>query len=569
MYTKNFIIALACIFLLLFLKSVWDNQPSRSSKIAYLWLLGLAIFSSFFIYTVVIPKGGLMGWDEAEHSLRGLILAKDVRSGQWLNVWKDTNAQTLWGPGYAWLLAFVYLIWGDSFIVASSLSLFFFASTPFLVYWLGLKVDDKRGWLTGLIAATLTVSNPFAIQLSALPMIESGLAFMLVLALLVRPAVTGSQNRFRFILSSLITAFIFLTKYNYGLMLVVSMIITDVCQYLYYQNKTNTKNNFKKSMFYGYSPFLVVVFAWFALGPSEKIKDFFFFMQNVPRIQSSLMSEYRLLYYPKLFISEYAVFPGVLALVIPFLLLGLMTSFQGHLYRISIFFVLSFIALTLHPLKDPRYFVPILPFLWLIVATGLISLLEWVSLKTQGFAYRMTVSAVMAFFLLVVPLNVYSNLKPKTPYLYDELLSRNQAAADTIKTVLVHVHEEIIRGRKLAVWGTFAEISPALIKWTLLNDKRTSDKIGNLIFDPPNEAGKDIGEELAAWFQEHSVDSVLTIYMSHDSLFFHHDYQTFNAWKLTYIQLFEESSQQYGWRAYEEESFVDAGIVMRIYRSRV
>jgi len=64
----------------------------------------------------------------------------------------------------------------------------------------------------------------------------------------------------------------------------------------------------------------------------------------------------------------------------------------------------------------------------------------------------------------------------------------------------LHGHEEIIRGGKLAVWGTFAEISPALIKWTLLNDKRTSDKIGNLIFDPPNESGKDIGEELAAWF---------------------------------------------------------------------
>jgi hypothetical protein len=133
----------------------------------------------------------------------------------------------------------------------------------------------------------------------------------------------------------------------------------------------------------------------------------------------------------------------------------------------------------------------------------------------------------------------------------------------------LHVYEEIIRGGKLAVWGTFAEISPALIKWMLLNDKRTSDKIGNLIFDPPNESGKDIGEELAAWFQEHSVDSVLAIYMSHDSPFFHHDYQTFTAWKLTYIQLFEESSQQYGWRAYQEESFVDAGIVMRIYRSRV
>lgn len=569
MYTKNFIIALACIFLLLFLKSVWNNQPSKSSKIAYLWLSGLAIFSSFVIYTVVILKGGLMGWDEAEHSLRGLILAKDIRSGHWLNVWKDTNAQTLWGPGYAWLLAFVYLMWGDSFVSASSLSLFFFASTPFLVYWLGLKVDEKRGWLTGLIAATLTVSTPFAIQLSALPMIESGLAFMLVLALLVRPAVIGSQNRFRFILSSLIAAFIFLTKYNYGLMLVSAMIITDVCQYIYYKNKTNTKNNFKKSIFYGYSPFLVVVFAWFALGPSEKINDFLFFMQNVPRIKSSLMSEYRLLYYPKLFISEYAVFPGVLVLVIPFLLLGLIRSFQGHLYRISIFFILSFIALTLHPLKDPRYFVPILPFLWLIVASGLISLLEWVSLKKLGFAYRMTVSAVMAFFLLVVPLNIYSNLKPKTPYLYDELLSQNQAAANTIKTILARISEEIIQGKKLAVWGTFAEISPALIKWMLLNDKRTSDKIGNLIFDPPKELGKDIGEGLAAWFEQYSVDSVLTIHVLQDSPFFHHDYQTFNVWKLAYIRLFEEISQQYGWREYEEESFVDAGIVMRIYRPRV
>lgn len=115
--------------------------------------------------------------------------------------------------------------------------------------------------------------------------------------------------------------------------------------------------------------------------------------------------------------------------------------------------------------------------------------------------------------------------------------------------------------------STFAEISPALIKWTVLNDKRTSETIDNLIFDPPKIMGKDIREGLDTWFQEHFVNSVLTIDVLHNSPFFHHDYQTFNAWKLTYIHLFAERSQKSGWRVHKEKNYDDTGIVMRIYRA--
>jgi len=553
----------------LFFRFLYKKALTREIQFSILWLVIIVFFAGILIFTSLFPVEGIIGWDDAEHSLRGLTIAKDIIHGDWSKLWDDTHAQTLWGPGYAWLFAWMYIMLGKTSMSGSFLSLIFFLMSAFVLYQIGLKMNRQRGWLIGSIAATLMLTTPYALQLSALAMIEPVLLFLLPFAILVRMNIDGENAHLKLIIFSLIVALIFLTKYNYGFLLFTATLIADILNLFQTTESRKRSKEILNLIIFGYAPLLIVIVLWFSWEHSKKIEGFLSLMKNVPRVESSLLSEYRLLYYPKLFFSEYCVYKWFPIIIAPFFIIGLWTGFRRNSARISIFFLISLIAVTIHPLKDTRYFIPLLPFLWLLMSSGIVTAVEWISQKFQDNIVKVLYAIIIIFFLIITPYYQYNNLIPKTPYLYSETLSRNPFVAKSIKEILTKINQEVEERHDLLVIGAFAELSPALIKLHLHTDKTTEIKNHDLLIDSLEKESKDYEKSLSSWITSHLDYSIIAIRISDNSPFYSQDYEGFNIWKRKYIDTLNTVCRKHRLILYYEKEFSEVGITVKIYRQKI
>lgn len=546
-----------------FFRAVWMDA-AKSPYSGILLLAALVVVIGVYISASVFPESGITGWDEARNALRALFIARDIKEANLAKLWQDTNAQTIWGPGYAWLLASVYIMTGESLSSAIILSLTLFLASAFLLYRIGLRLDPEKGWLVGLVSASLTLSAPQAIHLSVAPMIEHMVVFFLLLTVL---AGIDARTPFRMAVFSLLMALMFLTKYNYAILLLISKASADILEIILdYREKKKIGEKVKRILFYSYGPFLLIAATWFSIDSINKTGEFFSFVINIPRVESSPMSSDSLLFYPRLFLSAYSVFPWLSILLFPFLITGLWLSIGGAARRISILFLVSFLGITAHPYKAARFLVPILPFFWLFAALGLVGSLRWITQRMNKFASKAVEAVIVLFFLVIIPFKVCSAVKPQAPYYYSGAVSGNPAVTESVKAALRLVESEVSGGRGLAVWGTFAEMSPALIAWHLETTVGKEGKRYDLFLEPSR---KDAGgiEERISWLSKQSKFSIITFHVDRISPFYNDDYRIANAWKLDLVNFLSLYHENYGLKLQREEEFPDVGLTVRVYRS--
>ncbi|MGC2108023.1 MAG: hypothetical protein WA655_00810 [Candidatus Korobacteraceae bacterium] len=566
---RGILLSLAAWGLAGFFHSTWKQAASGASRKAVLCVAGFAVLAGILIYTIVFSKSGLMGWDDAENARRSLVIAQDFSTGRWLQLWNDINAQVLWGPGYALALAWGYTALGATYATGCILSLFFYLLASVAVYRIAVILDRDHGWLIGLIAASLLLSSPAAIQLSATTMSEPFLMFLLPATLLVRLNDASSCQPGRLVAFSLLSAVVFLSKYNYGLLIILSIFLVDLWDYVRLRSDRTVQaytRSWTQLFAFGYLPFIVVTIAWFSINTKAKLDGFRYFMINVPRVQSSVFSDYRLFYYPRLFSTQYMSASWLPWVILPFLVIGLCAGRRSPARKISVFFLISAAAATAHALKAPRYFVPLLPFLWIIVGYGVSVALRWLAARTPRTVERTALVATASLFLVVAPIEAYGRLVSDAPYVYNGNLSRNPDVIHALTEMTSTIRSEAHGARQMAVWGTFAEFSPALVSWNLLTAEDTAPLAATLLFDPPQESSKDPDGTVAEWLRDHPQATLCAIYMSDGSPLHHRDYQVFNSWKRTYVDDMQNNYRRYGWRLNRESSFPEAGVTMRIYK---
>jgi hypothetical protein len=168
-------------------------------------------------------------WDMAGHGWGGVELLRALEQGRPLRFLDLLNRQDKWPFGYS-LLLLPFLGLGDaSFASATLLSTVLFAATPLLLLWAAREVEaGPPGLWGGLLASALFLSSPLLRLFAILIMREMAGAFfsLLALCLYLRARRLGTPAAWR--LAGLASLALFLVKYNYALIWGASVLANEV-----------------------------------------------------------------------------------------------------------------------------------------------------------------------------------------------------------------------------------------------------------------------------------------------------------------------------------------------------
>jgi len=197
-------------------------------------VLGLALGVSCGIFTRGIRAGGLLGGDEAFHSLWGLLIAGDLLSGRVVSFLVDTNRQVYWPPLHSWYLAALFIVFGPSTLLARSSSLLAFIATAVIVYFSAQRLTKVAGsaWTSvgGVVASACLIAAAGVQRMSTEPMLELPGLFWLAVCfwLYLRCGSRNASERWPPILLGLAVLMTYLTRSNYGVLIALALTVASL-----------------------------------------------------------------------------------------------------------------------------------------------------------------------------------------------------------------------------------------------------------------------------------------------------------------------------------------------------
>lgn len=327
---------------------------------------GFTLVVGWSIYQFVIRPSGAFGWDEAAHSLKGLLIAHDLKSGDWLGFLYDTYHQVYWPPLHSWLTGIAFLFWEPSTICSRTVSLILFLLTALVIYVAALQLRQPHKEVAATVATLLFLTSPLAVLFSAQAMLEIPGLFFLSLSLLIYiwlNATPRSPSAHMWL--GLAIALTYFTRTSYGVLLIV---VVPTAAWL----GAGVRGFFSRPTFYTVLPLAVAFAVWFAYPP--KIRSTLAALINHPT--DGMEHPYSLegfLFYPKIVLH----LSGSIWLS-AILVIALAAAFnywrKPGIRFLIVLAVVQFGIGLVHQAREDRYMLPMVPALVLI--TGFV-LAEW------------------------------------------------------------------------------------------------------------------------------------------------------------------------------------------------
>jgi hypothetical protein len=251
-----------------------------------------ALVVGWSVFQCVIRPGPPFYWDEAAHSLKGLLIAHDVRSGDWLSFLYDTYKQVYWPPLHSWLIAIAFLIAGPSQTTARALSCVCFLLGALVIYLAALQFRQRNREIAATVAATLFLTSPLVIKYSGQAMLEiPGVLFISLTALIYIVLHNQPRPDINHVWLGIAIICAYFTRTNYGILLCLVWVIAV------YLNG-GMRALFSRSSVFTALPIVVAFAIWFAYPP--KIQSTWKALVNIPWGMEHPYSLAGLLYYPNL-----------------------------------------------------------------------------------------------------------------------------------------------------------------------------------------------------------------------------------------------------------------------------
>lgn len=230
-------------------------------------VIGLTCIVVWIIYVRGIRADLPPRWDEAAHSLSGLAIARDLRTGDALALAYDTYRQVYWPPLHSVLVGLAFAAFGERLAVARVVSLAAFALIPVVLLAAGRimypRDEPLHGWVAGSVAGILAVTTPALIPFASLAFLELPALLAVTLTLLAyfvaERAVDRPQRRALVALGILLAYFM---KTNYGILLLVVVAIAAVID-----ARFSVRRLFSRRNAYIVVPLAIVFVIWFAYPP--------------------------------------------------------------------------------------------------------------------------------------------------------------------------------------------------------------------------------------------------------------------------------------------------------------
>lgn len=602
------------------------RRTTLAFVVAALALAAVAAVEARSLYLFYLAQPRLPMWDMAGHGWGAVELLQALSEGRPLRFLDLLNRQDKWPFGYS-LLLLPFVAMGDAtFASATLLSAGLFVLVPPLLLWAAREVDDgPAGFWGGLVAAALFLASPFFRVFAVLVMRETaGVAFsLLAFCLYLRARRLGSLWAWR--LAGIASLALFLVKYNYGLLWGIAVLANEVLRRNREERRKLARRigrlfwpapprrpgrivlavwlwllaiaavfgiNFGVGLYAGLVVGAVLVAlrfkrdregvrAWWRSLPVEvraaletvviplwiwclspdpvHPKNIVAFLRN-RATGPPLFSADSLLFYFRSLARDYTPDPllgwavvALLALSLAFLRKG-----GGEPFRfLAITALLGLALATFHPYKEPRFFATAAPFVLLLAAMAWSRLVH----LARPVAGGLLCAAALAGIAFVATERADLEARLAADY-------KAYSAGPAFRKPLSFLARWAPGPERVAVLGTFNELSESLVRWWLYQDPRAR---GAAIVDPPSRFdGKrspgEIRKRMDRWLEEERPERIVAVRLLPESPIFHgEDFQRYNSWQLAALDVLEKDS---GWKVTRRRKFRSLDLEMLVLDRR-
>lgn len=602
-----------------------SRRTTFAFAVAALALAVVAAVQARSLYQFYLAQPRLPMWDMAGHGWGAVELLQALSEGRPLRFLDLLNRQDKWPFGYS-LLLLPFVAAGDAtFASATLFSVVLFVLVPPLLLWGAREVDGgPAGFWGGLVAAALFLASPFFRVFSVLVMREMAGIFLSLLAfcLYLRARRLGSPWAWR--LAGLAFLALFLVKYNYAILLGVAVLVDEELRRSPEQRKERARwlwrrlwpapprrpgrivlavwlwllviaavlgINFGVGLYAGLVVGAVLVAirwkrdregmrAWWRSLPVEiraaletvviplwiwclspdpvHPKNIVAFLRN-RATGPPLFSADSLLYYFRSLARDYTPDPLLGWSAAAFLAVSLVFLRKGS-EAFRFLAVTAFLGLglaTFHPYKEPRFFATAAPFVLLLSA------MAWSRLAhlARPVAGGLLCAGALAGIAFVAAERADLQARLAADY-------KAYSAGPAFKKPLEFLARWTPGPERVAVLGTFNELSESLVRWWLYQDPRAQ---GAAIVDPPRRFdGKrppgEIRKRMDRWLEEERPERIVAIRLLPESPLFHgEDFQRYNSWQLAALEVLEQDP---GWKVERRRKFRGLDLEMLVLDRR-
>ncbi len=567
------------------------NLRKIAFVLAALAVLAVSAWEAAAIYRIYLANPRVPLWDMAGHGWGGVELLRVL--GQPLHFLDLLNRQDKWPFGYSLLLMPFLAAGGWSFASATLLSAVLFALVPVLLLRVARELDDgPAGLWGGLIAAALFLTSPLLRVFGVLIMREMAGAFftLLALALYLRARRLGTPWAWR--LAGLATLALFLVKYNYALVWVAAVLVNEIWGMTPERRRELARWPLRHRLFAAYLGLLILA-ALFGVNPGVGVyaglvigavlltvrwrrdpeafrarwralpvearaalatfaipvwiwwlsprpihpKEAIAFLRN-RSAGPPLLSGESLGYYFRSLIDDYSAVPVLGVLVILGVLLSLL--WLKPFRPLALAALLGLGLATFHPYKEPRFLAVTAPFLMLLAAMAFSRAVHWRRSLIGGFLCAGAVAGIAWAAS-------GAGLDPRLEKNY-----KVYSARPGYWRALAFLSNHAAGADRVAVIGSFNELSENLVRWRLAQARRTRNVE---VVDGPSRR-----DPIRTWLEEERPERILAIRLLPSSrLYQGKDFQSFNAWQLAAVDSLEKDA---GWKVARRRRF--EGLEMEI-----
>ena len=460
-----------------------DNR--RQNWVALLLIMLLAAAAVFIIAQQVIAYQDYpFDSDEANHANRGLALYLELRAGDFSGFAREFYGQDFYPPGASGILALFFSLFGTTAVVARLFSaIALFLAMPVMLA-LSIEMDEKVGWLGGVIAVVLTLTAQPILINSALAMLEAPGLLISLLLLWAYVRAIKNPSRQRLLLTSALLAATFLTKYTFGVITMAALILLELSLLLpaLFKDQQNNrlvwlKQQLQQRWIWLFGPFALVMLLW--LGSPTKLAGFFGFTRPLSDSEPWLTTA-NLLFYPRSFALHYSPSP-LFALVTAVSLIWAVFNWRDTGVRLLLIYFVSgmtIIMLVNHP-QNPRFIATVAPAAHIL--TGVMAARAVGRWRTKQKPRATAVALVLAgaAFLVISILSVptvWERLRT-----YPSVMGVAYETSPTTNDLAAWIAEHIPYEERFFVVNYWDRFSPQTLAWYLGANSSSANAYSDLL----------------------------------------------------------------------------------------
>lgn len=325
-------------------------------------VLAIGLTAGALVFWRLVLPAPAPRWDEAAHALQGALVDHDLRRFDVPALLFDTYGQVYWPPLHSWLLAGVFLLFGQTLEAARAVGVASYALLGPVLFSLARAVAPRGRGFAGLVAAGLALASPSLAWYASRAMLELPGLLAVALTVLVYCRLERDPETPPVAYSLLGAAAVvtYLVKTNYGVLVLLAILLAKLIEVRFDLGRLWERRNV-----YAILPILAFALLWFAYTP--KIASTWSALVNRPLGGEEAQGLRGLLFYPRA-IARLAGSWWMATLLVAGGALAWRHRRHPGILLLIVLALLQFTLGELHHTKIDRHILPL--FLSLFVLTG-------------------------------------------------------------------------------------------------------------------------------------------------------------------------------------------------------